>query len=71
MAGLSDVKEKIVTLMTGAFGFVAALQWNNAITEWLKPITATGQGALMLTGVAILVTVIAVIAIYAIGKALK
>jgi hypothetical protein len=71
MALGSDIKGKIVTLMTGAFGFVAALQWNNAITEWLKPITAAGQGALPLTGVAILVTIIAIVAIYAIGRAMK
>lgn len=67
----SDVKDKIVTLMTGAFGFVAALQWNEAIKKWMEPITAEASGALALTGVAILVTLIAVFAIYGIGKIMK
>ena len=68
---MSDFKKQIVALLTAAFGFVAALQWNEAIMKWLEPIVAKGGGAIELTGVAILVTIIAVVAIYAIGKTLK
>ena len=67
----SDVKDKIVTLMTGAFGFVAALQWNEAIKKWMEPITAVGEGAIPLTIVALVVTIIAVVAIVGIGKITK
>ena len=62
------LKERFVTLVTGAFGFVAALQWNNAILEWLKPVTTQGANAVALTWVAIAVTVLAVLATVLIGK---
>jgi hypothetical protein len=65
---ISEFKKQIVTLITSAFGFVAALQWNEAIKEWLKPIMASGGGALALTESAIVVTIIAVFAIYIVGK---
>ncbi len=65
---ISEFKKQIVTLITAAFGFVAALQWNEAIKEWLKPIIATGGGALALTESAVAVTLIAVVAIYLVGK---
>ena len=65
---ISDVKKQIATLMTSAFGFVAALQWNSAIKEWLKPLVENGSGAIALTESAVVVTIIAVIAIYALGR---
>ena len=66
-----DIKDKIGTLMTGAFGFVAALQWNEAIKKWMEPITTVGEGAMPLTIVALVVTIIAVVAIIGIGKIMK
>ena len=68
---LSEIKKQIVALITAAFGFVAALQWNQAIQKWLEPITAQGGGAILLTEVAIIVTVIAVIVIYTAGRLSK
>jgi len=68
---VSEFKKQIVTLVTSAFGFVAALQWNEAIKEWLKPITSTGSGAIALTTSAVIVTIIAVTAILLIGKLSK
>ncbi|MCD6576322.1 MAG: hypothetical protein J7K73_04150 [Nanoarchaeota archaeon] len=65
---ISEVRKQIATLITSAFGFVAALQWNEAIKKWLEPVTSTGSGAVALTTSAIIVTVIAVVAIVAIGR---
>ena len=71
MAMISEVKKQIATLMTGAFGFIAALVWKDAIMAWMEPILAAGEGAPMLTIVAVIITIIAVIAIYLIGRMLK
>ena len=68
---MKEIKKQIATLITGAFAFVAALVWKDAIMEWMKPILEAGEGATALTGVAILVTIIAVVATYAIGRTLK
>ena len=68
---ISEFKKQIATLIASAFGFVAALQWNEAIKEWLKPIISNGSGAIALTESAVVVTVIAVVVIYLIGKIKK
>ena len=65
---VSEFKKQMATLITSAFGFVAALQWNEAIKEWLKPVISTGGGALALTESAVVVTIIAVVIIYSVGK---
>ena len=64
----SEVIEKMAALITGAFAFVAALVWKDAIMEWMKPILESGEGAVPLTVVAVIVTVIAVVATIWIGK---
>ena len=66
-----NLKAQFATLVTGAFALVAALQWNSAITEWFKPITSTSEGALVMTIVAVVVTIIAAIASYAVNKFLS
>jgi hypothetical protein len=64
-----DVIEKISALMTAAFGLVAALAWNEAITSMFKEggalysLAAYGPWAY-----AILVTIIAVAATIYVGK---
>jgi len=64
-----DVVEKIAALMTAAFGLVAALAWNSAITSMFAPGGAlyflASSGPL---AYAILVTILAVIATIWIGK---
>jgi hypothetical protein len=65
---VSEVKKQIVALVTAAFGFVAALQWNEAIKKLLEPLTAGKAGTAEYVGVAILVTIIAVVVIIAISK---
>ncbi|MBR9700943.1 hypothetical protein GOV11_03700 [Candidatus Woesearchaeota archaeon] len=62
-----DIKEKLVALVTAAFGLVAALAWNDAIKALFKgPCGTEGAGALctLASGgpwvYAIVVTIIAV-----------
>jgi hypothetical protein len=64
-----DVVEKIAALITAAFGLVAALAWNSAITS----LFAEGGALYFLASsgpwaYAILVTILAVIATIWIGK---
>ncbi len=70
MASLKlEIMDKIVALMTAAFGFVAALAWNEAIStlmvQWL------GEGDDQVLGLliyAVIVTIVAVIAIVLISR---
>ena len=70
-----DVIEKIATLITAAFGLVAALAWNDAIkalfvgpcgSESAGPLCAISGGGPWVY--AVLVTILAVIATIWIGK---
>jgi TRAP-type C4-dicarboxylate transport system permease small subunit len=70
MASLKlEIMDKIVALMTAAFGFVAALAWNGAIsalmTDWLGE---GGDAPLGLIIYAVIVTAVAVIAIVLISR---
>ncbi len=64
-----EIMDKIVALMTAAFGFVAALAWNGAIsklmTDWLGE---GGDNTLGLIIYAVIVTIVAVIAIVLISR---
>ena len=70
-----DVIEKLASLITGAFGLVAALAWNDAIkslfagpcgTKGAGPLCALSSGGPWIY--AVLVTIIAVIATIWIGR---
>jgi len=50
-----------LTMMTTAFGLVAALAWNEAIRALINNFFSKGQGIISLFIYAILVTVIAVV----------
>ena len=63
-----EVIEKIATLLTAAFGFVAALAWNEAIKSLFAQVFGDQSGIMALFVYAIIVTVIAVIATVWIGK---
>lgn len=52
------VKEKILTLVLGAFGLVAALAWNDAIQTIFKIIFPQSQGLIEKLSYAVLVTII-------------
>lgn len=66
-----DIKGVIITLVVSAFGFVAALFWRDAIKAFIEELIPEGQGLAYQFGVAVLVTVIAVIAIYFVTKHLS
>ncbi len=57
-----QVLETIAALMTAAFGFIAALAWNGAITVTIAKYLTTGEGLTGLYIYAVIVTIIAVIA---------
>jgi len=57
----SEILDKIATLLTSAFGFVAALAWNGAIQAIFKQIFGTPDAIVPMLTYAILVTIIAVV----------
>jgi len=65
----SEVIEKLATLVTAAFGLVAALAWNGAIQAIFKQVFGTSEGVRPMLTYAIIVTIIAVLATIWIGKA--
>ena len=56
-----QVIEKISALLTAAFGFIAALSWNNAITAFFTSVFGTPDALAPDVVYAIVVTVIAVV----------
>jgi Family of unknown function (DUF5654) len=64
----SEVLEKIVQLMTAAFGLVAALAWNTAIQELFTLIFGDAGNLAAKFLYAILVTVIVVIVTIRLGR---
>jgi hypothetical protein len=65
-----QVKQTIATLMTTAFGLIAALAWNEAIKAIIIEFFAKGDGITGLLVYAVLITIIAVVATLIIGWAL-
>ena len=57
----NEIRKQLVTLITAALGFVAALIWKDAISAWLAPFYEDASGATGLTMAAIIVTVVVVI----------
>ena len=58
----------VVTLMTAAFGFVAALAWNTLIQAAFTKFLGPQSTLLALFGYAIIITVLAVVAITYISR---
>lgn len=58
----------MITLTTSGFGLVAALAWNNVITElvnnYIKPYLPLGSGLISLALYAVLITILAVLVAY-------
>ncbi len=66
-----QVLETTAALMTAAFGFIAALAWNGAITETIKKyMVDTGSGLTGLYLYAVIVTILAVVMGIIIARAL-
>ncbi|HLD34036.1 MAG TPA: DUF5654 family protein [Candidatus Nanoarchaeia archaeon] len=65
----AEVIEKLSALITAAFGLVAALAWNNAITKIFEKFFGTQSTIYAMLIYALIVTIIAVIATLIIGRA--
>ncbi len=66
----SQVAGTISTLMTVAFGLIAALAWNSAIQAIVSQLFPKGNDILGLLIYAIIITIIAVVATVVIARAL-
>ncbi|PIS34640.1 MAG: hypothetical protein COT37_01635 [Parcubacteria group bacterium CG08_land_8_20_14_0_20_43_9] len=64
-----EIIEKLSTLVTAAFGLVAALAWNGTIQAIFKKVFGSADGIASMLIYAIIVTVIAVMAAVWVGKA--
>ena len=64
-----DVIRAMAALITAAFGLVAALAWNSAIQEIFRTIFGEQSGVIPMLIYAAVVTVLAVFATLAIGRA--
>jgi len=68
MDGKQTYLSTMISLATAAFGLIAALAWNAAITELFKVVLKPGAGVASLFVYAIVVTVIAVWVINTLAK---
>lgn len=64
-----EVLEKVAALVTAAFGLIAALAWNTAITEIFRIIFGDQSGVLAMIFYAVVVTIIAVVVTILVGRA--
>ncbi|MFH1056969.1 MAG: DUF5654 family protein [Candidatus Micrarchaeota archaeon] len=67
----NEFKRQLLTLVTAAFGFTAALFWNEAIKNTIKHFIPQAESWYWEIGIAILVTVIAVFFIYFLARISK
>lgn len=65
-----QVLETVATLMTTAFGLIAALAWNEAIKAIILELLPKGSGITGLLIYAVVITIIAVVATILIAKAI-
>lgn len=68
MANRSVYLQTMISLASAAFGVVAALAWNSAITALVKQIFGTGGQIISLFLYAIIITIVAVIVMVNLGK---
>ena len=68
MSNRSVYLQTMISLASAAFGVVAALAWNSAITALVKEIFGTGAQIISLFLYAIIITIIAVIVMVNLGK---
>jgi len=65
---ISEVKKQMLSFVTMAFSFVAALMWREAILKVLEPITTVRNGALAYTLIAVFITLIAAVMIVVLAR---
>ena len=66
---IEEILDKLGSLVTAAFGLVAALAWNEAIQTIFRDLFGTQQAIPLMVGYAVIVTVIAVILTLIIARA--
>ncbi|MBF4474122.1 DUF5654 family protein [Methanobacterium formicicum] len=66
-----QVLQTIATLLTTAFGLIAALAWNEAIKALIAQFLPKGSDLMGLLIYAVLITIIAVVATIIIGRAIS
>ncbi len=66
-----EIRKQMITFVTGAFSFIAALVWRDTIMEFMKPILDRREGPFAMVLVAVLVTLIAANIIYFMNKTIK
>lgn len=64
----SEFLKTMVQLATAGFGFVAALAWNEAIKKFIDKFISPGSGFISSLIYAIIVTFIAVLVAYYLGR---
>jgi len=64
-----EVMERLIALITAAFGLVAALAWNDTIRAIFKHFFGTADTIPAMLTYAIIVSIIAVVVVIQIGKA--
>ena len=68
MSNRSVYLQTMISLASAAFGVVAALAWNSAITALVRQIFGSGAQVISLFLYAIIITIIAVIVMVNLGK---
>ncbi len=68
MSNRAVYMQTMISLASAAFGVVAALAWNGAITALVKQIFGTGAQIVSLFVYAVLITIIAVIVMVNLGQ---
>lgn len=68
MSNRSVYLQTMISLASAAFGVVAALAWNSAITALVRQIFGSGAQVISLFLYAIIITVIAVIVMVNLGR---
>ncbi|HLC68986.1 MAG TPA: DUF5654 family protein [Candidatus Bilamarchaeaceae archaeon] len=64
----TEFRERLVLLMTTAFGVVAALFWQDAIRDMINAFVPPGEGWQYELIIAILITFLAVLSLYILTK---
>ena len=64
----SEFNDRLITFLTTAFGVVAALFWQTAITDTIKSFIPVSGAWFYEMFVALIVTIIAVLAIFSVSK---
>ena len=67
----AEILDKIAALLTAAFGLIAALAWNGAIRAIFEAVFGTADNITAMLIYAVVVTIIAVLVIIWIARAVK